>query len=82
VAQSGWQQFSGTRRLGAVRNGLSQMEENHYDDVEAEVDADFAIFRNQLVSQLACKWQAREVEWLERGRARSCMPPFQHTVNV
>jgi hypothetical protein len=43
-----------------------------YDDVEAEVYADFDIFRNQHVSHLAYKWQAREVEWLES--AAVCRP--------
>jgi hypothetical protein len=48
------------------------MDANHYDDVEAEVDADFDIFKNQLVSQVAYKWQAREEEWLEPGAV--CRP--------
>jgi hypothetical protein len=43
-----------------------------YDDVEAEVDADFDIFKNQIVSHLAYKWQEREAEWLEP--AAVCRP--------
>jgi hypothetical protein len=37
----------------------------NFNDVEAEVNANFDSFRDQLVSYLAYKWQAREVEWLE-----------------
>jgi protoheme ferro-lyase len=58
--------------LGVVRYGLPQMEANHCNDEEEEVDANFDIFRKQMASQLAYKWQAREVEWLEP--ATVCRP--------